>query len=109
MELTILKPNESISPFSLSRKTKIPFSIIEDILTSLVFESLLDVRFIIFCNNEDEELIHAFEFKNKKSLRDFIVKNKFTCPDCHSTLNTQNIRVAFIKKEIPMKIGRENI
>ncbi|MCM3704802.1 hypothetical protein M3205_03600 [Cytobacillus firmus] len=103
-ELTILRPDESISPQSLSRKTRIPYPIIEDILSSLVFESSLGVSFIIFCTNDDPDLVHAFEFPDKKLLRDFIVNNKFTCPDCDSQLNTKNIRVAFIKKDIPVSV-----
>jgi hypothetical protein len=103
-ELTILRPDESISPQSLSRKTKIPNNKIDDLLLSLVFESTLGVSFIIFCTNDDPDLVHAFEFPDKKMLRDFIVNKKFTCPDCGSKLNTQNIRVAFIKKDLQVSV-----
>lgn len=102
-ELTILKPNETVSPNLLARKTKISLVNIDRILLSLVRDSVLDTRFYIFCTNEDPELEHGFEFSNKKDLRDFIVEKKFTCPSCEANLNTQNIRVAFAKKELPPK------
>lgn len=100
-ELTILKPDETVSPYLLVRKTKIPLVYIEKILSSLVHDLVLDTRFYIFCTNEDPELEHGFEFSNKKDLRDFIVEQKFTCPSCGVNLNTQNIRVAFVKKDLP--------
>ncbi|MFC5735969.1 hypothetical protein [Cytobacillus gottheilii] len=103
MELTILRPETTVSPHYLARKTKIPLQLVEDILTSLAHDKLLDTKFIIFCNNGDPELVHGFEFVNKKELRDFIVKNKFLCPDCGENLNTQDIRVAFLKKDLPHK------
>lgn len=75
----------------------------EEILSNLVYERLLNAKFLIFCNNDDPELVHGFEFSSKKELRDFIVAQKFTCPDCDSKLNTQNIRIAFLKKELAPK------
>lgn len=103
LELTILRPDTTVSPHYLARKTKIPRQIIEDILTNLAQDKLLDTKFIIFCKNDDPELVHGFEFLNKKELRDFIVKNRFLCPDCGENLNTHDIRVAFLKKDIPYK------
>ncbi|PFZ26680.1 hypothetical protein COM22_11930 [Bacillus wiedmannii] len=90
-----------MSPYLLARKTKIRLLYIERILALLVHELVLDTRFYIFCTNDDPELEHGFEFSNKKDLRDFIVEQKFTCPSCGTNLNTQNIRVAFVKKELP--------
>lgn len=103
MELTILKPEATASPHYLSRKTHIPLPMIEAILSSLAHDAVIEARFFIFCNNDDPELVHGFDFTSKKELRDFIVENKFSCPNCEFKLNTQNIRVAFIKKELPSK------
>lgn len=102
--MTILKPDATASPHFLSRKTKIPLPLMETILSLLAHESVLEARFYIFCSNDDPELVHGFEFINKKELRDFIVSEKFTCPHCDSKLNTQNIRVAFVKKNLPNEI-----
>lgn len=101
--MTILKPDATASPHYLSRKTGISLSLMETILSTLAHDSVLDARFLIFCNNDDPELVHGFEFMSKKELRDFIVAQKFTCPHCDSKLNTQNIRVAFVKKELSPK------
>lgn len=100
LELTILKPEAIISPHYLSRKARIPLSIIETILVNLAYKKLLDVKYLIYCNNDDPEMVHGFEYISKKELRDFIAAQKFSCPNCNSNLNTQNIRVAFVKKEL---------
>ncbi|MED0678703.1 hypothetical protein P4T20_05225 [Aneurinibacillus thermoaerophilus] len=97
-ELTILRPDETASPYLISRKTKIPLQIVTKFLMELAYESLLDVRYIIFCKNYDQDLVHGFEFNTKKELKEFIVKNGSDCPQCNFKLNTENIRVAFVKK-----------
>lgn len=65
----------------------------------LSFRSLLDVRFIIQCDNEDPDLIHSFEFEKDDNLASFIRKTHGICPECNSELITSNIRVAFVRKE----------
>jgi hypothetical protein len=97
-ELTILKPDETVSPHFISRKTGIPLPIISKVLMELAYDSLLDVRYIVFCKNYDPDLVHGFGFNTKKELKEFIVKNGSDCPECGFNLNTDNIRVAFIKK-----------
>lgn len=108
-ELTILKPDVIASPSFLSRKTQIPLQLIETILSQLAHESKLNAKFYLFCLNEDPELVHGYEFTSKKELRDFIIKEKFTCPNCNNKLNTQNIRVGFVKKEFPYKTLEETL
>lgn len=103
-ELTILRPDESVSPHFLVRKTGLPIRLVEDLLSLMVFNSVLDAKFYILCTNDDPELIHGFEFTSKKLLTEFIVSHKYECPHCGSKLNIDNIRVGFLKKpETPLK------
>lgn len=102
-ELTVLKPDSTASPRYLSRVTKISYDKIIDFLSELVHQSALEIRYYIFCTNEDPELVHAFEFESKREVRDFIKSQKFSCPDCEFKLNTQDIRVAFVKTESHLK------
>ena len=102
-ELTVLKPNASASPRFLARKSKIHYRYVIDLLSYMVYESTLDARYIIFCTNEDPELVHAFEFDSMGDVKNFIKTQQFSCPDCGYKLNTQDIRVAFVKKESQLK------
>ncbi|WP_139184750.1 hypothetical protein [Alteribacillus persepolensis] len=107
-ELTLLKPGTNISPHYLYRKTKINTEIIKIILIELSFVSpYIKENFIIFCENEDREMVHGFEFSTKKELKNFILKNGHLCPECDYSLKTSDIRVSFKKinsEVIPDKV-----
>jgi hypothetical protein len=96
--LTILIPGESVSPRFLARKTKINNKDINLILMELAHRNLLGVNFIIYCNNEDPDMVHGFEFESEDEMLDFI-RNQNKCKHCDEQLVTNNIRVAFIRKQ----------
>ncbi|WP_340461222.1 hypothetical protein [Niallia circulans] len=95
-------PNQSISPRYLSRITRLELKKVNQLLSELSFRDLLDVRFIIYCDNEDPDMVHAFDFTSENELLDFI-RNNDCCPLCDANLLTSNIRVSFVKKDIPYK------
>ncbi|MDR4317852.1 hypothetical protein [Niallia circulans] len=100
--LDTLMPNQSISPRYLSRITRLELKKVNQLLSELSFRDLLDVRFIIYCDNEDPDMVHAFDFTSENELLDFI-RNNDCCPLCDANLLTSNIRVSFVKKDIPYK------
>jgi hypothetical protein len=98
-ELTILRPDDIVSPQFISRRVDLPSIMIRDILMDLVGNASLGVRYIIFCNNDDKELQHAFEFPSPRELNEFILGNDSHCPECGSPLNVDGFRIAFVKKD----------
>lgn len=92
--LTILRDDESVSPYFLARKTKIPVETIIKLLNCLVTRSILNVSFVLRCNNEDNDLIHRFDFENEDELLDFLREND-GCSHCESDLLTKDIRVFY--------------
>lgn len=101
----MLKTNETISPHFLYRKTKINIQILTDLLIDLSFECpLLGTKYILLCSNEDPDMIHGFEFKTLKEMKEFIVLNGKKCSDCHSNLKLNDIRVCFYKKKAYAKV-----
>ena len=95
--LNLLLPNQTISPIFFSRKTNIELNITKKLLVELSYRSIIGVLFIIQCENEDSDMVHAFEFSSENELSQFIDKNEVICPHCESELLTSKIRVAFIK------------
>lgn len=103
----MLKTNETISPHFLYRKTKINIQLIKDLLIDLSFECpLLGTKYILFCNNEDSDMIHGFEFTSMKEVKEFILSNGKgkKCPECDSALKLDDIRVCFYKKKAYAKV-----
>jgi hypothetical protein len=96
-ELTILRPEETVSPYQISRKSNIPLPIVQNLLMELSYDSSLAVTFIVFCNNSDHDFNHAFDFDSRKELREFITHTGHICPDCGSRLNMDDIRIAYKK------------
>lgn len=94
--LTILRENESISPYYLSIKSKIPMEKIIRFLNAMVERSMLSISFILRCNNNDYDLVHGYEFYDEDSLIEFLRKNK-KCNQCEAELVSNDIRV-FYKK-----------
>ncbi|MFK4316002.1 MULTISPECIES: hypothetical protein [unclassified Bacillus (in: firmicutes)] len=92
--LTILREDESISPYFLSRKSKLPVGTIIRLLNCMVSRSILKTNFILRCNNSDTDLVDAFEFEDEDELLEFLRENDY-CPDCGSTLMTRDIRVFY--------------
>jgi hypothetical protein len=103
--LSILFHNQTISPRFLARKSNIEYKTILKMLTELSSRKLLGVKFIVQCENDDLDMIHAFEFESETDLINFINKQDQNCPYCNSKLNTKNIRVAFIKKDFENQKG----
>lgn len=104
-ELTMLRTNETISPHFLYRKTKINMDIITDLLIDLSFSCpFLGTKYIVFCDNRDTDMVHAFEFNAIKEMKEFIVKTGKKCPDCDSYLNLKDVRVGFYKKKVYAKV-----
>lgn len=101
--LTILKNGEHISPKYISRASQITNDKTISLLMELKNRDLIDVSFIIYCTNEDSDLIHSFEFPTDEQLIEFIRKHNSLCPECEATLKTTDVRVAFIKKTILIK------
>jgi hypothetical protein len=98
-QLNLLMPNQSVSPRSLARKTKVPYEIVKKILMELSFRNLVDVQFIIQCDNDDSDMIHAFTFNSESELLDYLRSpNNDKCSHCESKMQNSKIRVAFIKK-----------
>lgn len=96
-ELTMLRHEATASPGYLSRVTRIRYNDLIDILYELSEELFIEIRYIVFCTNEDPDLIHTFEFKSTKEVRDFISSQKFLCFYCDAHLDTQDIRAVFVK------------
>ena len=97
--LTILRENESVSPYYLIRKTNIPVNVIILILNIMVERSLLKNSFILKCDNPDNDLIHGYEFEDEEKLLDFLRKNE-QCDQCESNLLTRDIRVFYKKGKV---------
>lgn len=97
--LTILRENESISPYYLMRKTKIQLNTIIQILNIMVDRSLLKISFILRCNNSDSDLVHGYEFENEDKLLNFLRVND-QCNQCDSNLLTKDIRVFYKKGKL---------
>lgn len=92
-------PKQSVSPRSLARKTKVPYDIVKKLLMELSFRNLIDVQFIIECDNEDSDMIHAFTFNSESELLNYLRSpNNNKCTLCESEMQNSRIRVAFIKK-----------
>ncbi|WP_197483548.1 hypothetical protein [Paenibacillus elgii] len=107
-ELTLLRPDDTVSASFLSRKTDIPEELIESILLELAYKSIFTIIYIVFCKHYDKELVHAFEFTTKKELKEFLFSAGTQCPECQSALNTDDIRVAFMKKGSYTKVGEQD-
>jgi hypothetical protein len=98
--ITMLRIGEYASPYYLARKTGISNQKLIALLTGLAHRSLLGLKFIIKCGNEDPDLIHAFEFSDDDELAKFIRENGSKCIHCGANLVTSDIRVAFVKVDI---------
>jgi rRNA maturation endonuclease Nob1 len=98
-ELTIVRPSDIVSAHRVSRKTNIPLRIVTDLLMELAYISSLDIRYIVFCDNDDIDMVHAFEFESRKELREFLLQTGSICPDCGSQLKKDDVRVAYVKKQ----------
>ncbi len=96
-ELTMLRHETTVSPRYLSRVTRIRYNDLIDFLYALSEELFIEIRYIVYCTNEDPDLIHTFEFKSMKKVRDFISSQKFLCSYCNAHLDTQDIRAIFVK------------
>ncbi|HAM79561.1 MAG TPA: hypothetical protein DCO80_01970 [Ornithinibacillus sp.] len=105
--LNYLFPNQTISPKFIGRKSNVDNKTITKLLLELSFRGLIGVRFIIKCTNDDPDLVHAFEFNSDDELTNFIRNQNNICSECGSTLDTKNIRVAFIIKDFN-KVTGEN-
>lgn len=92
--LTVLRENESVSPYYLARKASLSVDTVIKILNSMVSRSLLKISFILRCDNADNDLIHMFEFDEEDELLDFLRENDH-CPDCDAGLLTKDIRVFY--------------
>jgi hypothetical protein len=98
--LNILLPNQSVSPRYLARKTKIVPEIVNKLLMELSFRQLIDVQFIINCDNEDTDMIHALAFDSESELLKFMRdSDSDKCNQCGSKLIRSKIRVAFVKRD----------
>lgn len=92
--LTILRENESVSPYFLARQASIPVNTIIKILNSMVSRSMFEINFVLRCINDDTDLVHTFEFAEEDDLLDFLREND-KCPDCGAKLLTKDIRVFY--------------
>ncbi|WP_179212645.1 hypothetical protein [Priestia aryabhattai] len=102
-ELTMLKPGETVSPRYLSNKTNVSKNDVIEILKELSYRSLIDVKFFIYCDNDDEDMIHAFEFSTDEELAKFIRETNAKCTQCEANLETLNIRVSFVGKSFDVE------
>lgn len=91
-------PYQTISPRYIARKARIESDVAKWLLMELSFRSLIGIKFIIQCDNEDSDMIHAFEFESDLELAKFLRKQEEKCPHCRSDLLASKVRVAFVKK-----------
>lgn len=98
--ITILRPNEHISPFFISLEANIDTNTVIKLLNLLAERELILVKYLLRCNNEDPDLIHEHEFFSDDDLFEFYREFHEECPDCESHLISTDIRVAYQRKEI---------
>ncbi|WP_046180351.1 hypothetical protein [Domibacillus tundrae] len=71
----------------------------------LSFRDMLGVKFIIYCDNDDPDMIHAFEFNSDLDMIEFIRKQSELCPHCENNLVTSKVQIAFVKKNFEYEQG----
>ncbi|MFB4471730.1 hypothetical protein ACDI16_02030 [Oceanobacillus caeni] len=103
--LSYLFPNQTIAPRYLARKAQLDYKLISKLLIELSFRGLIGVKFIIYCTNEDPDMVHGFEFDSEDDLTEFIKKQNQMCTACETNLNTKNIKVAFVIKNFENQHG----
>lgn len=105
--ITILRPDEHISPYFISLRTNISRGIVIKILNQLAKRDLINIVYIIKCDNEDSDLVHEYEFSSDDELFEHYRELDGLCEQCEATLLSTEIRVAYQRKEID-EVGELN-
>ncbi len=99
-ELTILRPDDIVSSQLIAIRSNIANKTVKDILMNLAYDSSLGVRYIIFCNNPDKDMVHAFEADTPKELKNLLKSTQHICSECGYPLDKDDIKIVFVKKEV---------
>lgn len=93
--LSLVPPTGYFSPQAISDEVNISRDIIANILVSLSEKKIIDIEFVINCDNTDFDSVHTSTHNSFKELVDYVEKNNYTCTDCTERISSENVKVFF--------------